>query len=135
MTYTYYQTALMHMLNTFTPTLATPILATPTPYNNILIFCEESDLPSITPILNQLKTTFPSLTFQVMSPTLRDWEQLLVMSLCAHNVIANSSYSWWGAYFNTNPNKIVCYPANWFGPKLQQNDIKDLCPPMWTRIA
>jgi hypothetical protein len=101
----------------------------------LLIFCEQGDLPSVTPILKQLQTNFPQLKIQLAPTTLSDWEQLLAMSLCAHNVIANSSYSWWGAYFNSNPEKIVCYPANWFGPKLQQNDIKDLCPTFWEKVG
>jgi hypothetical protein len=101
----------------------------------LLIFCEQDDLPSVTLILKQLQTTFPQLKIQQAPTTLSDWEQLLAMSLCAHNVIANSSYSWWGAYFNRNPEKIVCYPANWFGPKLQQNDIKDLCPTFWKKTT
>lgn len=108
------------------------IQSKPQSITTLLIFCEQSDLPTVSPILKQLQATFPQLKLQMAPPTLSDWEQLLAMSLCSHNVIANSSYSWWGAYFNSNPEKIVCYPANWFGPKLQQNNIKDLCPTFWT---
>ena len=55
------------------------------------------------------------------------------MSICHHNIIANSTFSWWGAYFNSNPEKIVCYPSLWFG-SYYPVDVKDLCPPSWNRI-
>jgi len=57
------------------------------------------------------------------------------MSCCQHNIIANSSFSWWAAYFNTNPNKIICYPEKWFGPQLSQHNTKDLFPPSWHKIS
>ena len=65
---------------------------------------------------------------------LKDWQQLLLMSCCQHNIIANSSFSWWAAFFNDNRNKIVCYPETWFGPQLAHHDTSDLCPKSWTKI-
>jgi hypothetical protein len=42
------------------------------------------------------------------------FEDLCMMSLCDHNIIANSSYSWWAAFLNQNPNKKIIAPKNWF---------------------
>ena len=64
---------------------------------------------------------------------LEDWEQMLAMSLCQHNIIANSSYSWWGAYLNPNPDKIVCYPEFWFSNELKHRT-NDMCPSNWRKI-
>jgi hypothetical protein len=43
-----------------------------------------------------------------------DYQDLYLMSMCENNIIANSSFSWWGAWLNKNNNKVI-YPSNWFG--------------------
>lgn len=100
---------------------------------NILYFCEEQDIDEVTNIINYLKDIFTSYKFARGEKELEDWEQMLLMSCCNHNIIANSSFSWWGAYFNSNENKIVCYPSIWFGPS-SNHDTTDLCPPNWSEI-
>ncbi len=63
-----------------------------------------------------------------------DWLDMYIMSLCQDNIICNSSFSWWGAYLNTNPNKAVITPINWFGPAYDSLDTSDICPLDWTKL-
>jgi hypothetical protein len=102
-------------------------------HKNILYFCEDDDFNNVLQIIIELQQIYTELIFERADNTLADWQQMLLMSLCKDNIIANSTFSWWGAYFNTNPTKSVCYPAKWFHPKAG-NNIEDLCPNDWTAI-
>ncbi len=60
------------------------------------------------------------------------YEDMRLMSLCDHNIIANSSFSWWGAWLNKNPYKIVIAPQWWYSDKtIVQTDI---IPQEWVRL-
>lgn len=59
-----------------------------------------------------------------------DWYDMYLMSLCKDNIIANSSFSWWGAWLNRNPDKVVIAPKVWNN----LCDYQDICPPDWVRI-
>lgn len=60
-----------------------------------------------------------------------DYEQLHIMSRCKHNIIANSSFSWWGAWLNQNPDKIVIAPNKWW---LNSVESLNIIPCEWIRI-
>jgi Glycosyl transferase family 11 len=59
-------------------------------------------------------------------------EDMQLMSLCRHHVIANSSFSWWGAWLNEHADKIVVAPRRWFTD--EAHDARDLVPESWIRI-
>lgn len=102
----------------------------------ILYFCESNlnDLRHVSSIINNLKLEYNDLEF-VRQSGLEDYEEMLLMSLCKHNIIANSTFSWWGAYFNDRQDKIVMYPNVWFGPSFQDKNTMDLNPPSWIKIS
>jgi len=59
-------------------------------------------------------------------------EELILMSKCSNNIIANSSFSWWGAWLNQNPDKIVIAPKIWFKKRAAAH--KNITPETWMRI-
>jgi hypothetical protein len=80
-------------------------------------------------VREHLQLGFP---LQVVSDgRLRDFEELTLMSRCHHHIIANSSFSWWGAWLNPRPDKIVCAPRTWYADPTR--DARDLVPAAWFR--
>lgn len=103
--------------------------------SKILCFGEREDAERINECVNKLRSEFPDIAFEICDYAVPDWKQMIYMSCCSHNIIANSSFSWWGAYFNSNPDKIVCYPLKWFGMRLSHHKVTDMFPETWTRIS
>jgi Glycosyl transferase family 11 len=114
----YYEAALTHVTKN-------------TKLTHVLYFCEEQDNEDVSQTITFLKDNFPNVTFEKVDDTIPDWEQMVMMSCCKCNIIANSTFSWWAAYFNHYNNKIVCYPGTWFGPKNQHLDTRDMFPEEW----
>ena len=126
----YYEKALARILSTKTDK---PI--------KVLYFHEKEDTEQVEKMVTQLIATQmckeSDITFVSVAyiGNLVDYEQMLLMACCDHNIIANSSFSWWGAYMNENPDKIVCYPNEWFGKALPNHDTSDLFPDEWKQIV
>lgn len=86
-------------------------------FNDVMFFvfsddiqwCKEQD------IFNAKNIIFPSFNDQYID--------FCMMSMCDHNIIANSSYSWWASYLNKNPNKKIIAPSVWFGFHCNLDDL------------
>jgi hypothetical protein len=110
----YYRSAINIILNQY-------------PQSKFLFF---SDDPSWTRdnILNKIDLAESEL---ISGQGLTNAEEIILMSKCAHNIIANSTFSWWGAWLNQNPDKIVISPNKWF---IDGRNETDLIPTTWKKI-
>lgn len=120
--YQYYLNSLKHMVAVYGPKI------------RVLYFCEKNDNATIFGFIQRLQESYPDIVFVKVDDAIVDWKQMLIMSCCDSHIIANSTYSWWGAYFNTSEKKQVCYPSKWFGPANAGNKVNDMFLPSWTRI-
>jgi len=102
-------------------------------YNNALSFMREK-IGDFTAIFISDDKEWCKDNFKgIISPFNDEIEDLILMNNCNHNIIANSSFSWWGAYLNQNPDKIVIGPKKWFGYSGPQ-DQQDIIPENWIKI-
>jgi hypothetical protein len=86
-----------------------------------IIFSDDVDFIQTEPIFQKLKHKY--------IVTNEDDEYCFwLMAACHHNIIANSSFSWWASYINSNPNKMIIYPNRWFGTKGPIYKIHDIIP-------
>ncbi len=79
-------------------------------------------------VKENLKMSYPYTIVDINHGDKSPWDMWL-MKHCKHNIIANSSFSWWGAWLNENPNKIVIAPQKW-----TVNNNTDIIPSNWERI-
>lgn len=81
-------------------------------------------------IINQLLSDYQCITIDNNKGD-ESYNDMHLMSLCNHNIIANSSFSWWGAWLNTNPDKVVIAPKKWSSIS---NNTNDLIPKKWLKV-
>ncbi len=115
---------------------------------HVLCFGETQDAGALNALAALVRSTFPAWTVVVApSDGWADWEQLLLMSACRHHVVANSTFSWWGAYLgevldiDAAAAGVTCYPTRWFGPSMVEprtrvpKSTADLCPAHWVGVG
>ncbi len=96
-------------------------------------------------VAENIRIPFPSTA--VSGAGIPDYEEIVLMSLCKHHIIANSTFSWWGAWLDSRPDKIVVAPKRWIRRLQLRNPFKlnlklfiysrrhkDTVPKSWIRI-
>src|ERR1051326_814195 len=96
-----------------------------TPKLTLFVFSDD-----IVWVESRLRFSFP-VTY-VSRAGMDDWEEILLMSSCSHHIIANSTFSWWGAWLNNDSTKIVVAPKHWAHKNPWH--FKDIIPADWIRI-
>lgn len=106
-----------------------------------LYFCDKDDNKIAQECIYRLKLKYNrkygkthKIKFMKCPDIIKDWEQMMIMACCHHNIIANSTFSWWGGYINPNPTKIVITPSRWFSKEANKTST-DLIPEQWVKIG
>ena len=92
---------------------------------NFFVFSDDLDWAK-----QNLKIPFPMTFVEHVTPL--DNVEIMMMSVCKHHIIANSSFSWWGAWLGQFSQKVIIAPSLWF--KGSQSDSRDICPVNWIRL-
>jgi hypothetical protein len=100
-----------------------------------LCFCEEEDMEYVEKMCTEIglgnyQLVGRDVEGKDVEGRVEDWKQMLMMSLCDWNIIANSTFSWWGAMLKGPANDNVICPARWF----HQQTSADLVLPMWVKM-
>jgi hypothetical protein len=93
---------------------------------HFFIFSDDMDW-----VKDNLKIGFPC-QYVDHNQRAESYNDMRLISLCRYHIIANSSFSWWGAWLSLNPNKIVIAPARWFNTSKIKT--RDLTPELWIRL-
>ena len=101
----------------------------------ILYFFETEDTEMVLHMISAVKEEFPNAIFMSSKSygVMHDTDELMLLSLCSHHIIANSTFSWWGAYLNSNLEKKIVYPSRWFGNGIT-SDVSDMFPEDWIKV-
>lgn len=105
---------------------AVEVIAKQTDNPELFIFSDD-----ITWAKENIKMNIPS-HFVTNQNSLKGYEDLRLMTMCEHHIIANSTFSWWGAWLCRNPEKIIIAPKKWFSRT--DLDTRDLIPGSWCQI-
>jgi hypothetical protein len=97
---------------------------------NILIFCQEIDNNIVNEYIKIINQNYPNMNYKKVADNIPDWKQILLMSSCDNFIIANSTFSWMGAYL-AKKGELVVAPTIWFGPYYKNNKLHDLRPDDW----
>jgi glycosyl transferase family 11 len=93
---------------------------------HLFIFSDDRDWTR-----NHLRFELPT-TFVDANPPDRGYRDMQLMARCRHHIVANSSFSWWGAWLNPSREKIVIAPRRWFASDAY--DTRDLIPESWVKL-
>ena len=97
-------------------------------FSDVIEWCKEQDF------FKSDRFIFSETTDEFADGQRVPWTDLCLMSLCTDAIIANSSYSWWGAWLIDNPNKKVIAPKKWFGQQFAHYNMNDLIPEGWIEL-
>lgn len=100
----------------------------------IELFSDDTNYIIFSDDINWCKNTFSFLRNKIFAENNTNYQDLYLMSLCKNNIMANSSFSWWGSWLNNNKDKKVIIPKQWFGPNLRHHNCDDIPCEGWISI-